>query len=130
MITKITHFTLYVSDQNKALEFYTQKLGFKVHTDATFGDMRWLTLHPANQPDFELVLMKPETDAEKALVGKQGGKDKPLFTVESTDCTKDYEFLKSQGVKMLEEVAHQPWGIATSFADPDGNIVYICQPLS
>lgn len=128
MITKVTHLTLFVADQDEALKFYTQNLGFKVHTDTMFGPMRWLTLHPAEQPNFELSIMLAENDKEKALVGKQAG-DKPLFCIESTDCKKDYATLKGKGVKMLQEIKEEPWGISTSFADPSGNVIYMVQPL-
>jgi catechol 2,3-dioxygenase-like lactoylglutathione lyase family enzyme len=51
MIEKLTHTTVWVLDQDEALEFYTQKLGFQLHTDARLGDFRWLTVTPPKQPD-------------------------------------------------------------------------------
>jgi catechol 2,3-dioxygenase-like lactoylglutathione lyase family enzyme len=126
MITTISHITMFVQDQDESLKFYTEKVGFKVHTDAMFGDMRWLTLHPAGNPNFELILMLAETEIEKALVGNQGG-DKPFFNVTSTDCKKDYDTMKALGVEFHAEPETQPWGIATSFEDPSGNIMYMSQ---
>ena len=129
MITKITHLTLFVNNQDEALNFYTENLGFRVHTDAMFGPMRWLTLHPFEQPHFELSIMLAENDAEKALVGKQGA-EKPLFCIESTDCKKDYARLKANGVTVIGEPEEQPWGISISLKDPAGNIIYMVQPTA
>jgi len=57
MITKLSHTSFFVSDQNKAYEFYVNKLGFKVNTDATMENgFRWLTVTPPDQPDLEIVL--------------------------------------------------------------------------
>ena len=60
MIRKMSHATIFVNNQNDALEFYRDKLGFRVHTDAMVGDdFRWLTLCTNDQPDFEIILMEP-----------------------------------------------------------------------
>ena len=56
MITALSHTTIWVLDQDEALDFYTQKLGFELNTDATMDDFRWLTVNPPGQPDSELVL--------------------------------------------------------------------------
>src|SRR3990167_73002 len=114
MLTKITHITLFVPNQDEALDFYN-KIGFQVHTDAMFGTMRWLTLHLPEQKDTELVLMLAESKEEKALVGKQAAK-KPVISFESTDCYKDYERLKAAGVKFAEAPAKHEWGIAVGFS--------------
>ncbi len=126
MFTKITHITLFVHDQDAALDFY-KKLGFSVHTDATFGSMRWLTLNLPGHKDMELVLMKAETDTEKALVGKQAA-DKPFISFESNDAHKDYERLKALNIQGLEKPEAQPWGISFGFKDLYGNAIYVCQP--
>jgi predicted enzyme related to lactoylglutathione lyase len=126
MLTKFTHLTLFVNDQEKALAFY-QHLGFVVHTDAPFGATRWLTLCLPHDNQFELVLMKAESDAEKALVGKQGG-DKPFFTLATDDCRKDYERLKRAGVQFVQEPQDEPWGVSMACTDSAGNAIYIVQP--
>jgi catechol 2,3-dioxygenase-like lactoylglutathione lyase family enzyme len=61
MIRKMSHATIFVNNQNEALEFYRDKLGFKVHTDAMVGeDFRWLTMCTNDQPDFEIILFEPK----------------------------------------------------------------------
>lgn len=129
MITNISHLTLFVKDQEKSLVFYTEKLGFKKHTDAEFGPMRWLTLTAAGQPDMELVLMLATTPEEKALVGKQGA-GRPLFSVQSDDCEGDYKRLSEAGIVFTEEPKHEPWGVGATFQDVDGNAIYMCQPAA
>lgn len=125
MLTKITHITLFTNDQNRALDFY-QKLGFRIHTDAMFGEMRWLTLHLPEQKELELVLLKAESEQEQALVGKQTG-DKPVFNFETSDCQGDYTRLTAAGVNFLAKPETQPWGTSAAFTDVDGNILYMCQ---
>lgn len=125
MFTAISHITLFVKDQDKSLEFY-RKLGFEVHTDAPFGPMRWLTLCLPQQKNLELVLMRAETEQEKALVGKQGG-DKPLFSLATDDCRKDYERLTASGVTFTQAPREESWGISAAFEDVDGNNMYMCQ---
>ncbi len=126
MFTKVTHMTVIVNNQDDALRFYTEKLGFKVHTDEMFGGMRWLTINLASDKNFELALMLAETPEDKAVVGKQGG-SKPFFNLETDDCRKDYEILSKHGVKFLEGPQEHPWGIGASFEDLYGNVIYMCQ---
>jgi catechol 2,3-dioxygenase-like lactoylglutathione lyase family enzyme len=58
MITKLNHVSIFVLDQQSAYNFYVNKLGFKVHTDAPIGPgSRWLTVCPGEQPDLEIALM-------------------------------------------------------------------------
>src|SRR5215813_3995273 len=58
MITRAGHFSIFVLDQDSAYDFYVNKLGFKVHTDANMGPKgRWLTVTPPKQPDLEITLM-------------------------------------------------------------------------
>src|SRR6185436_3624903 len=106
MITKMSHATVYVLNQQEALEFYTNKLGFEVRTDATMeGGFRWLTVGPKMQPDMEIVLMKPEAgpmfDAEAAaamqLLIRKGVLGSGVFEVD--DCIKTYNELKAKGVQ-------------------------------
>lgn len=127
MLTAVTHLTMFVHDQDATLNFY-KKLGFIVHTDTDFDGMRWLTLCFPGKKDFELAIMKAETDAEKALVGKQGA-DKPFISLESSDCNLDYQNLKAQGIEIEGKPESMPWGISMSFHDNSGNKIYVCQQV-
>ena len=121
---------LWVHDQDEALEFYTQKLGFEVRSDVTLaemGDFRWLTVGPVGQPDIAVVLMAipgpPVMDDETAdevrkLMGK--GFAGTLFLT-TDDVYASYEDLKSRGVEFVEAPEDRPYGIDAGFRDPSGN---------
>src|SRR5215208_1575896 len=61
VISRLSHSTIWVLDQDRAKAFYTEKLGFEVRTDATMGDFRWLTVSPPGQTDLEIILMSIQT---------------------------------------------------------------------
>ena len=126
MITKLSHTMIWVLDQDEALDFYTQKLGLEVNTDATLDDFRWLTVSPPGQPDHELILLEPgppmmdEESAEqvKALVAK-GILGPGAF--ETSDCRGTYAELSRRGVKFLSEPTERPYGIEATLRDNSGN---------
>lgn len=128
MIGKISHITLLVKDQNDALNFYVGKLGFKVHTDANLGHMRWLTLAAPNQPDVELSLMLA-APSDKDLVGRQGG-SYPILALLTDDCHETYKKLKALGVQFDGEPVEEEWGIGVVFKDLYGNMLYLNQEKS
>jgi predicted enzyme related to lactoylglutathione lyase len=127
---KIANAQLWVHDQDEALAFYTEKLGWEVRSDVTMpelGNFRWLTVGPASQPDFAIVLMAipgpPVMDAEtteqvKSLMAK-GFAGTVFLTTE--DCYASYEELKGRGVEFVEEPEERPYGIDAGFRDPSGN---------
>jgi catechol 2,3-dioxygenase-like lactoylglutathione lyase family enzyme len=126
MITRLTHATIWVLDQDEALAFYTDKLGFEVRTDQTMDDFRWLTVGPPGQPDLELILivpgppMMPPEAAEqiKALIGK-GAMGTGVFGTD--DCRGTYAELSERGVEFLQEPAERFYGIEATFRDNSGN---------
>ena len=127
---KIATAQIWVHDQNEALAFYTEKLGFEVRADVTLpemGDFRWLTVGPAGQEDVSIVLMaipgEPVMDAEtkeqvETLMGK-GFAGTVFLTTD--DCQGDYEELAARGVEFTEEPESRPYGIDAGFRDPSGN---------
>lgn len=122
----VTTVGLYVRDQDEALAFYVEKLGFVVHTDARNGDYRWLTVQHPEQPSFQLGLFLPESpmlDAASAktlreLVAK-GAMPPLVLTV--TDCRKYAELLKERGVELTQEATERYGSVDASFRDPSGN---------
>ena len=119
MISKVKFATIYVSDQERALAFYRDKLGFKVTTDVTFGapgqEMRWLELAVAEGQDTKVVLFK---DAEKV-----GGFSPVVFATD--DVEKTYEELSGRGVEYTAKPKQESWGWSSFFKDPDGNIFLV-----
>jgi catechol 2,3-dioxygenase-like lactoylglutathione lyase family enzyme len=126
LITALSHSPIWVLDQDEALEFYTEKLGFEVNTDATMDEFRWLTVTPPGRPEHELVLLVPgppmmdEESAEqvKALVAK-GALGAGAF--ETDDCRATYREFSARGVSFLSEPAERPYGIEATFRDNSGN---------
>jgi len=117
---------LYVRDQDEALAFYVEKLGFQVHTDVRNGPYRWLTVkHPA-QPLFQLGLALPgppvhdEATAQqlRALVAKGA---MPPLVLAVDDCRADYARLKALGVEFTQEPVDRYGNVDAGFRDPSGN---------
>ncbi|MFO0616784.1 MAG: VOC family protein [Polyangiaceae bacterium] len=127
MITKHSHSTVYVLDQDRAKAFYTEKLGFEVRDDAKMGEFRWLTVAPKTQPDACIILMAvtpgPMMDQESCDMirellekGVLGG-----GVVETDNCRRTYEELKAKGVEFIREPKEMPYGIEALFKDDSGN---------
>jgi uncharacterized glyoxalase superfamily protein PhnB len=135
-MVRIANAQLWVHDQDEALAFYTQKLGWEVRQDVTLpemGDFRWLTVGPPGQEDFDVVLMAipgpPVMDGDTAqqvrdLMAK-GFAGTVFLTTE--DVRADYEALKARGVEFSEEPEERPYGIDTGFRDPSGNSFRLTQ---
>ncbi len=127
MIKKLTHFSLFVMDQDKALDFYVNKLGFKLHTDATMPDgFRWLTVNAPEQSDLELALLPAVTEGERNLVGNQAA-EKPLFYLSTDDCDATYQELRRHSIEVIQEPIDRPWGREALFGDLYGNVFGICK---
>ena len=117
---------IYVRDQDEALSFYVDKLGFSVHTDATNGDYRWLTVQYPGQSSFQLGLFKPqpptvdEATAEtlNSVIAK--GAMPPLVMVVD-DCRAAYERFREAGVEFTQEPVERYGSVDASFRDPSGN---------
>jgi uncharacterized glyoxalase superfamily protein PhnB len=133
---RIANAQLWVHDQDEALAFYTQKLGMEVRADVTLaelGNFRWLTVGPAGQPDFAIVLMAipgpPVMDADtteqvRSLMAK--GFSGTVFLT-TDDCNASYEELKARGVEFTEGPEERPYGIDSGFRDPSGNSLRLTQ---
>jgi catechol 2,3-dioxygenase-like lactoylglutathione lyase family enzyme len=117
---------VYVHDQDEALSFYVEKLGFEVHTDARNGDYRWLTVQHPEQPSFQLGLFKPqpptvdETSAQSLREMVAKGAMPPLVLVVD-DCRTAYKQMKSRGVEFTQEPVDRYGSVDASFRDPSGN---------
>ena len=136
MSIKIANSQVWVHDQDEALDFYTKKLGWEVRSDVTMpemGNFRWLTVGPASQPDFSVVLMavpgQPVLDDEtrkQVLDLSAKGFAGTLFLT-TDDCRASYEELKARGVEFSEEPEERPYGIDAGFHDPSGNSFRLTQ---
>ena len=128
MIQRLSHATIYVLDQDSAYNFYVNKLGFEVRTDAKMDNgFRWLTVGPKGQPGFEIVLMpttpspmmdKETSDSLRGLIRK-GKLGAGVF--ETADCKKTYEELKAKGVEFTQPPTERFYGIEALLKDDSGN---------
>ena len=128
MITKVNHFSIFVLDQDSAYEFYVNKLGFKVHTDAHMGPgKRWLTVCPPEQPDLEITLMaisegmmfKKEAAMQMSDLVKKGTFGFCVF--ECNDLMATYEELKAKGVEFIKPPTKEFYAFEALFKDDSGN---------
>ena len=117
---------LYVRDQDEALSFYTDKLGFRVHTDVRNGDFRWLTVQHPDQPSFQLGLFAPgppmldEATAQtlRAMVAKGA---MPPLVLAVDDCRAAFEHMRTGGVEFTQDPVERYGSVDASFRDPSGN---------
>ncbi|HUR21376.1 MAG TPA: VOC family protein, partial [Vicinamibacterales bacterium] len=113
-------------DQDEALRFYVDQVGFRVHTDVKNGDYRWLTVQHPEQPSFQLGLFKPEPpviDAATAqtvneIVAK--GAMPPLVLIVN-DCRGAYDRMIASGVEFTQEPIDRFGTVDAGFRDPSGN---------
>lgn len=128
MITKMNHVSIFVLNQDHAFEFYVNKLGFKVHTDAPIGPgMRWLTVCPPDQPDLEISLMA----IEKGMMFKEEAADQMRNLVKKgtfgfgvfqcNDLNATYEELKTKGVVFKKPPTKEFYAYEALFCDDSGN---------
>jgi catechol 2,3-dioxygenase-like lactoylglutathione lyase family enzyme len=135
MITRLSHATIYVLDQEEALKFYRDKLGFEVRNDAKMDNgFRWITVGPKTQPDLEIILMAvkespmfpaEQVDALKKLI-RSGAMGVGVLYVD--DCQKTYQELKAKGVEFLTEPTDNFYGMEALMRDNSGNWFSMTQP--
>ena len=117
---------LYVRNQDEALAFYVDKLGFRVHTDVKNGDYRWLTVQHPDQPSFQLGLLIPgppvhdeaTAQALHAVVAKGA---MPPLVLAVDDCRAAYERMHARGVEFTQAPIDRYGTVDAGFRDPSGN---------
>jgi catechol 2,3-dioxygenase-like lactoylglutathione lyase family enzyme len=117
---------LYVRDQDEALAFYVEKLGFHVHTDVRNGEYRWLTVRHPEQPSFQLGLFKPGPPVHDATTARtlqeivaKGAMPPLVLAVDN--CRAAYERLSARGVEFTQEPVSRYGAVDAGFRDPSGN---------
>lgn len=137
MLNRLSVATIWVKDQNEALRFYTEKLGFEIRADVTNGDFRWLTVGLKSQPDleFQLAALKPshaltQEDVDHLTTLVEAGK-LGIGPWKTDDCQKTYETLAARGVEFVQPATDRPYGIIEAiFKDNSGNIMVLAQDKS
>lgn len=122
MISGITHISVPVTDQDRALAFYRDALGFQVREDnAQMPGFRWLVVAPQGAAT-GIVLYKTGPDGGDLVPGGWTG-----LVLATDDLQGDYKRMKSRGVRFTAEPRTEPWGQEAQFADPDGNLFELVQ---
>ena len=121
MIKAVKFVSIPVTDQDRALEFYTGKLGFRVITDSPFdATQRWIEL---GIPRAETKLVLFTAPGQEKLIG---GFMNVTFAADDVEATA--RELKARGVEFVQEPRKADWGTSAIFKDPDGNQFVLCTP--
>ena len=117
---------LYVRDQDEALSFYVEKLGFRVHTDVRNGDYRWLTVQHPEQPSFQLGLFRPgppvhDQATAQTLQSVVAKGPMPPLVLTVNDCRAACERMRALGVEFTQEPVERYGTVDAGFRDPSGN---------
>ncbi len=124
MLTNIGTVTVQVTDQDKALEYYTQKLGFEKRADQPMGpNQRWIEVAPPGaQTRILLYKATPEAPGAASYEAAQASIGKPTgMVLDVDDIVATFAKLKANGARIIDEPTQQPWGWWGVFADQDGN---------
>jgi len=114
MITHVKFIGIPTRDQQRALKFYTEALGFEIATDQPFdGKQRWIELRIGNSPT-RVVLFTPPGHEDRIGTFFNG-------SIACDDVEATYRQLRQRGVEFVQEPQRQPWGTFAKFQDPDGN---------
>lgn len=122
------------TDAEESLTFYRDVLGFELRNDVGYGDMRWLTVGPENQPETSIVLGPPAvdpglTDDERRVIAELIAKGSYASIVFATDELEPlFARVEAAGTEILQEPMDQDWGTRDfAFRDPAGNTVRVQQ---
>ena len=125
---KIQLSSVLVDDQDKALEFYTEKLGFVKKTELPAGEYKWLTVvSPEGADSLELVLEPNANEAAKTFQKAIFEQGIPATSFGATDVKEEHEKLKKRGVRFTMEPTETPYGTLATFDDTCGNLINIHQ---
>lgn len=112
--------SIIVSDYNKAIEFYCNKLQFELLEDIDQGRKRWVTVRPKGASETQIVLAQASSEQQRQLIGKQGA-DRVWLFLQTDDFYRDHAVMLENGVHFLETPREEPYGIVAVFQDCCGN---------
>ena len=125
---KIKLTTIYVNDQEKALRFYTEVLGFTKKADFSNGPYRWLTVVSPEDPDgTELQLAADDNPAGKAYQQALFKQGQPALMLYSNDVKGDYERMKPRGAEFTTPPTDVTGSTIATVTDTCGNLIQITQ---
>jgi catechol 2,3-dioxygenase-like lactoylglutathione lyase family enzyme len=122
MNQRLMHVALVVADYDEAIDWYTQKLGFKLIEDTRLSDVkRWVLVQPPGEGSCQLLLAKAATDEQKSRVGNQTGGRVFLF-LHTDDFERDHENLRQQSITIVRGPSEEEYGQVLVFEDLYGNL--------
>jgi catechol 2,3-dioxygenase-like lactoylglutathione lyase family enzyme len=128
MRQRIAHITLVVDDYDRAIEFYTQKLGFDLLEDTTLSETkRWVLVAPKNSNGCALLLAKAASEEQVSRIGAQTGGRVFLF-LHTDDFKSDYQKLLDNNIKIVRPLTEEVYGTVAVFSDLYGNLWDLVQP--
>jgi catechol 2,3-dioxygenase-like lactoylglutathione lyase family enzyme len=128
--------SILVDDQDKALAFYTDVLGFVTKTDVPVGDAKWLTVVPPDAPDGVELLLEPDGNPGVQIGGEPAARvykkalydaGIPFTMLGSTDLEADCRRMKEHGVRFTQEPTKTDFGAQAVFDDTCGNLIVLAQ---
>lgn len=128
VVLKIKYVSIIVEDQEKALEFYTNILGFVKKSDIPYGNHRWLTVVSPDDPDGPEVALEPnENPAVKTFQKSIFEQGIPLTAFVVDDINQSYEQLKAKGVTFTMSPQKMGTEMVAIFNDTNGNLIMITE---
>jgi catechol 2,3-dioxygenase-like lactoylglutathione lyase family enzyme len=119
---------LVVDDYDKAIQYYTEKLNFKVIEDTQLSeDKRWVVVSPRGEGGCQILLAKAVGDEQASRIGNQTGGRVFLF-LHTNDFESDFNELKSKGVTIVRQPSQEEYGTVAVFADLYGNLWDLIEP--
>jgi len=128
MTQRLVHVSLLVDDYDKAIDFYTQKLNFKLVEDTVLSESkRWVIISPPGFEGCGLLLAKAANEEQSSRIGNQTGGRVFLF-LQTNDFRRDFENLKANGVSIIRDPVIEDYGTVAVFADLYGNLWDLIEP--
>ena len=128
MNLRIAHITLLIDDYDKAIDFFTRKLNFKLVEDTKLSDeKRWVLVKPQGPENCCLLLAKASNDEQKRSIGHQSGGRVFLF-LQTDNFKRDYQNLIDNGINIVREPNSEDYGTVAVFEDIYGNLWDLIEP--
>ena len=128
MTQKLAQVALVVRDYDEAIRFYTDVLKFELVEDTQLSPTkRWVIVQPPGPSGCRLLLAKAVGEEQISRIGNQTGGRVFLFLY-TDNFQRDYEFLKTKGVKFVREPSNESYGTVAVFADLYGNLIDLIEP--
>ncbi|MEO8589112.1 MAG: VOC family protein [Flavobacteriales bacterium] len=122
MSQRLAQLALLVDDYDRAIAWYTGKLGFELIEDTSLSETkRWVLLAPKGSTGCRILLARAASPEQVAAIGNQSGGRVFLF-LHTDDFHTDHAAMKANGVEFVREAEQQPWGMVAVFRDLYGNL--------